>query len=154
MCAIHGKPFCTSARDAFNLLMRTFPRAVALNNITEFLLVLVKITISIEMGAMAYISIEEKLFNAMVPVVIVMIGTYIIASMFFGVFSMAIDTLFLCFRMYAFHLCCLFFVESFNISNCLLPLIRLNLVEDCEQNDGSEEKPYFMSTQLMKILGR
>lgn len=29
-----------------------------------------------------------------------------------------------------------------------------NLVEDCERNDGSEEKPYFMSTKLMKILGR
>lgn len=27
-------------------------------------------------------------------------------------------------------------------------------VEDCERNDGSEEKPYFMSKQLMKILGR
>lgn len=27
-------------------------------------------------------------------------------------------------------------------------------VEDCERNDGSEEKPYFMSKQLMKILGK
>lgn len=28
------------------------------------------------------------------------------------------------------------------------------LVEDCERNDGSAEKPYFMSKNLMKILGK
>ena len=27
-------------------------------------------------------------------------------------------------------------------------------VEDIERNDGSNEKPYFMSKQLMKILGK
>lgn len=27
-------------------------------------------------------------------------------------------------------------------------------VEDCERNDGTPEKPYFMSKQLMKILGK
>lgn len=27
-------------------------------------------------------------------------------------------------------------------------------VEDCERNDGSAEKPYFMSSGLMKILGK
>lgn len=157
MCAIHGKPFCTSARDAFNLLMRTFPRAVALNKITEFLFVLVKITMSIGMGAVAYIFIEDKSLYAVVSVVIVIIGTYIIASIFFGVFSMAVDTLFLCFRMYSFRLywcfcCCCFLFESFNIPNCTF--LFLNLVEDCERNDGSEEKPYFMSSQLMKMFGR
>lgn len=34
-------------------------------------------------------------------------------------------------------------------------LLNFNFsVEDCERNDGSEEKPYFMSKQLMKILGK
>lgn len=27
-------------------------------------------------------------------------------------------------------------------------------VEDSERNDGSEEKPYFMSKNLMRILGK
>lgn len=27
-------------------------------------------------------------------------------------------------------------------------------VEDCERNDGSPDKPYFMSKNLMKILGK
>lgn len=29
-----------------------------------------------------------------------------------------------------------------------------NLVEDCERNDGSPDRPYFMSKQLMKILNK
>ena len=49
-------------------------------------------------------------------------GTYFIASCFFSVYAMAVDTLFLCFLV------------------------------DLEQNDGSAEKPYFMSSNLMKIL--
>ena len=32
-----------------------------------------------------------------VPIIIIGIGTYIIASIFFGVYAMAVDTLFLCF---------------------------------------------------------
>lgn len=56
------------------------------------------------------------------PVIIITIGTFFIASAFFSVYSMAVDTLFLSF------------------------------LEDCERNDGSAEKPYFMSKDLMKIL--
>lgn len=56
------------------------------------------------------------------PVIIITIGTFFIASAFFSVYSMAVDTLFLSF------------------------------LEDCERNDGSAERPYFMSKDLMKIL--
>ncbi|XP_031621563.1 CTL-like protein 2 isoform X2 [Contarinia nasturtii] len=129
MCAIHGKPFCSSARDAFNLLMRNFLRVVALDKVTEFLFFLTKILITVGMGAVTYVYFtseryDDKLNYVQVPVVIVMFATYLIASVFFGVYSMCVDTLFLCF------------------------------LEDCERNDGSEEKPYFMSKQLMKILGK
>lgn len=41
---------------------------------------------------------DHNLHYNIVPVVIMMIGTYLIASIFFGVYSMAVDTLFLCFR--------------------------------------------------------
>ncbi|PZC79789.1 hypothetical protein B5X24_HaOG215778 [Helicoverpa armigera] len=52
------------------------------------------------------------------------VATYLICTIFFNVYAMAVDTLFLCF------------------------------LEDCERNDGSPEKPYFMSKNLMKILGK
>ncbi|GFO17743.1 choline transporter-like protein 2 [Plakobranchus ocellatus] len=49
------------------------------------------------------------------PIVIVVLGTYLITDSFFDVYSMAVDTIFLCF------------------------------LEDIERNDGSKERPYFMS---------
>lgn len=105
MCSIHGKPFCSSARDAFNLLMRNFLRVVALDKVTEFLFFLTKILVTLGMGATTYIYFTNEKYGVelhyvQVPVVIVMIGTYLIASVFFGVYSMAVDTLFLCFCMY------------------------------------------------------
>lgn len=103
MCAIHGKPFCTSARDAFNLLMRNFLRVIALDKVTEFLFFLTKVLITVGMGVATYFYFENDQFGVElhyvhVPVIIVMIGTYLIASVFFGVYSMAVDTLFMCFR--------------------------------------------------------
>ena len=53
-----------------------------------------------------------------------MIGTYFIASSFFGVYEMAVDTLFLCF------------------------------LEDLERNDGTPERPYFMGKGMQKVVGK
>merc|ERR1719290_867376 len=58
------------------------------------------------------------------PIVFIVIGSYFIASSFFKVYNMAVDTLFLCF------------------------------LEDLERNDGSVEKPYYMSRSLKQILGK
>jgi choline transporter-like protein 2/4/5 len=55
---------------------------------------------------------------------VVVIGSYFIASSFFGVYSMAVDTLFLCF------------------------------LEDLERNDGTPSRPYFMSKGLQRVFGR
>ncbi|XP_059622828.1 choline transporter-like 2 isoform X4 [Phlebotomus argentipes] len=129
MCAIHGKNFCASARDAFNLLMRNFLRVIALDKVTDFLFFMAKVLISAGMGVATHFFIKSPHSNlnlnyTFVPVIIVAIGSYLIASVFFSVYSMAVDTLFLCF------------------------------LEDTERNDGSPEKPYFMSKQLMRILGK
>ncbi len=51
----------------------------------------------------------------LLPVLMVVLGSYSIADVFFDVYEMAVDTVFLCF------------------------------LEDVERNDGSEERPYFMS---------
>jgi len=55
---------------------------------------------------------------------VIAIGAFVIASCFFSVYGMAVDTLFLCF------------------------------LEDLERNDGSAEKPYYMSKELKEILGK
>lgn len=105
------------------------------------------------MGATTYIYFTNEKYGVelhyvQVPVVIVMIGTYLIASVFFGVYSMAVDTLFLCFCMYKMP------DNSFYKLWLYKWISTFITVEDCERNDGSEEKPYFMSKQLMKILGK
>lgn len=129
MCAIHGKNFCSSAKDAFNLTMRNFLRVVTLDKVTDFLFFMSKLLITGGAGVATYFfllnnpSIIRLHYNA-VPTTIVAIIAFLVTSVFFSVYSMAVDTLFLCF------------------------------LEDIERNDGSAEKPYYMSKQLMRILGK
>lgn len=63
---------------------------------------LAKVLVTLGMGASAYFYAEAHLANKLnyiaVPIVIIMIGTYLIATVFFGVYTMAVNTLFLCFR--------------------------------------------------------
>ncbi|XP_067618052.1 choline transporter-like 2 [Eurosta solidaginis] len=129
MCAIHGKNFCSSAKDAFNLIMRNFLRVVAVDKVTDFLFFLSKVLLTGAAGVGTYYFVVHsphlvQLHYNAVPVTLVVLAAFIMTSVFFGVYSMAVDTLFLCF------------------------------LEDCERNDGSPEKPYYMSKQLMRILGK
>ncbi|KAG5894973.1 hypothetical protein JTB14_009705 [Gonioctena quinquepunctata] len=134
MCAVHGKNFCASAKDAFMLLMRNVIRVFVLDKVTDFLFFLSKLLLTMGVGAVAYVlfatDLTPKLIDnsgihyGLVPVVIIMVSTFLIATLFFSVYSMAVDTLFMCF------------------------------LEDSERNDGSSEKPFYMSKNLMKILGK
>ena len=65
---------------------------------------------------------EPDLNYYFVPVFLITIAVYFTASVFFSVYAMTVDTLFL---------------------SCLV---------DMEQNDGSREKPYYMSKSLRNIL--
>ena len=58
------------------------------------------------------------------PVVAITMGSYLVTTAFFSVYSMAVNTLFICF------------------------------LEDLERNDGSKERPYYMSRSLRQILGK
>lgn len=132
MCAIHGKNFCRSAKDAFFLLMRNILRVFVLDKVTDFLFFLSTLLLSFGAGAATYyffyhqkqLKLYRELNYIEVPVALLSVSTFCIASIFFGVYSMAVDTLFLCF------------------------------LEDCERNDGSPEKPYYMSKDLMKVFGK
>ncbi|XP_033827647.1 choline transporter-like protein 2 isoform X3 [Periophthalmus magnuspinnatus] len=132
MTAIYGKNFCTSARDAFLLLMRNMIRVAVLDKVTDFLLFLGKLLIVGLVGVFAFFFFSGRvkafentapnLHYYWVPIITVVIGSYLIANGFFSVYSMCVDTLFLCF------------------------------LEDLERNDGSAERPYLMPESLRKIL--
>uniref|UniRef100_A0A674CNY6 Choline transporter-like protein n=1 Tax=Salmo trutta TaxID=8032 RepID=A0A674CNY6_SALTR len=132
MVAIYGKSFCTSARDAFFLLMRNIIRVAVLDKVTDFLLFLGKLLIVGIVGICSFFffsgrikAVEQtapSLNYYWVPILTVVVGSYLIAHGFFSVYAMCVDTLFLCF------------------------------LEDLERNDGTAERPYFMSQNLLTIL--
>ncbi|XP_051243261.1 choline transporter-like protein 2 isoform X2 [Dicentrarchus labrax] len=132
MVAIYGKNFCTSARDAFFLLMRNMIRVAVLDKVTDFLLFLGKLLIVGLVGIFAFFFFSGRvkafentapnLHYYWVPIITLVIGSYLIAHGFFSVYAMCVDTLFLCF------------------------------CEDLERNDGSATRPYYMSSTLHEIL--
>jgi len=134
MIAIYGKNFCTSARTAFMLILKNIVRVFVLDQVTDFLLFIGKLVVIGGVGVLSFFFFSGQIPGLtdyvpttnyyFIPVIVVILGTYAIACAFFSVYEMAVDTIFLCF------------------------------LEDCERNDGSREKPYYMSKELMKILGK
>ncbi|KAK9535628.1 hypothetical protein VZT92_007999 [Zoarces viviparus] len=134
MVAIYGKNFCTAARDAFLLLMRNMIRVAVLDKVTDFLLFLGKLLIVGLVGIFAFFFFSGRvkafedtaphLHYYWVPILTVVVGSYLIAHGFFSVYAMCVDTLFLCF------------------------------LEDLERNDGSAERPYLMPESLRKVLNK
>merc|ERR1712083_1279683 len=106
---------------------------MGLDKVTDFLLLLGKLVVVggvavasfyVFSGRLQVVSTKIPQLNYYcVPIIIITLATYFIADIFFDVYEMAVDTLFLCF------------------------------LEDIERNDGTPEKPYFMSKDLRKILG-
>lgn len=134
MIAIYGKNFCTSAKDAFFLLMRNVVRVAVLDKVTDFLLFLGKLLISGSVGVLAFFFFTRKipviqeevpsLNYYWVPLLTVIFGSYLVAHGFFNVYAMCVDTLFLCFLV------------------------------DLERNNGSASRPYYMSSELRSILNK
>ncbi|XP_032971848.1 choline transporter-like protein 5 isoform X1 [Rhinolophus ferrumequinum] len=133
MIAIYGKNFCRSARDAFNLLIRNVLKVAVMDKVTDFVLILGKMLVTGCIGVLAFLLFTERLPILIegpslnyywVPLLTVVIGSYLVAHGFFSVYAMCIDTLFICF------------------------------CEDLERNDGSTEKPYFIAPTLHGILNK
>jgi len=126
MIAIYGYSFCEGARRGFELIASNFLRVSALNCVSGFLLFLGKLFVCMLTTLGAFIVFtrwnNEGVDEYILPLIVISILAYAIAVAFFGVFDMACDTLLLCF------------------------------CEDSERNDGSDEKPYFMSSTLQNIL--
>jgi len=138
MTAIYGKNFCTAAKDAFFLIMRNIVRVAVVDKVTDFIMFIGKLVVTAALVLLSFFFFNGTLGNYLtaikeyepelnyffVPIIVIAIGAFVIASCFFSVYGMAVDTLFLCF------------------------------LEDLERNDGSAEKPYYMSKELKEILGK
>ena len=145
MCAVKSSNFCKSARDAFNLLMRNLARVVVLDNMVTFLLFLGKMAIVIITGTVSYAAFSgyipafkedmPSLNFFYTPVIFIVLGSFLIACSFFSVYTMAVDTLFLRWA-------------TPSIPSIFSKTMSLSLLEDLERNDGSEQKPYYMSKGL------
>uniref|UniRef100_A0A674PNR6 Choline transporter-like protein n=1 Tax=Takifugu rubripes TaxID=31033 RepID=A0A674PNR6_TAKRU len=104
MMAIYGKSFCTSAREAFFLLMRNVVRVFVLDRVTDFLLFLGKLLVSGGIGVLGlflsrhipYVQEVPDLNFHWVPLLTVVAISYLIAHAFFSVYATCVDTLFLC----------------------------------------------------------
>lgn len=125
MCAITGRGFFSSASEAFGLITRNIIRVVVLDKVLDFLLFVGKFVLTFLLTAISFFVFSTKplgLTYPWVPTVIVALITWLITASFFGVYTAAVDTLFLSF------------------------------LKDGELNDGSQNKPYYMSHRLKYIL--
>ena len=115
--------------EAFSLIVNNAVRAFVMNKMVEFLLFMGKLVIIAGAGTTSFLvftgyfpeligggqwKIPALNYNY-TPIVCIVVGTYFIVSSFFNVYTMAVDTIFLCF------------------------------LQDLKQNEGTREKPYFMS---------
>jgi solute carrier family 44 (choline transporter-like protein), member 2/4/5 len=136
MVAIYGRNFCVSAFDALKLLLANPLRTLVLNGVTSFILLLGSLLISIGVGVLGFyffakqfyippalqVYLAPELHYYWLPLMAVIIGSFFIAKTFMSVFEMAVDTVFLC------------------------------ALKDLSIHDGTPEKPYFMSTKMLKIM--
>ena len=130
MTAIYGYNFCTGARKSFVLLTENAVRAVVLDKVADFVLFIGKLLVVVIVASVTYLLFSNQVTTALdihlnyhfVPMIIIILGTYAIATTFFSVYDMAVDTIFLCFLV------------------------------DLDKHDGSPDKPYFMNQDLMRIL--
>ena len=106
-------------------------RVTVLNGVVSFLLFLAQVVIVAGIGCLSYFVFAGRitvfkddiptLNYFLAPVVVIVMGSWFVAHSFMGVYAMAVDTVFLCF------------------------------LEDSERNDGSAERPYFMSRGLQRV---
>ncbi|KAL2079901.1 hypothetical protein ACEWY4_023694 [Coilia grayii] len=107
---------------------------VALDGVADVLLFFVKLTVTGIVGVLAFlvtsgiITVPHDIFQASklnytwVPVVVVVVGAYLIAQAFFSVYTTCVNTLFVCY------------------------------MDDLERNDGTVLRPYYITRNLMRIL--
>lgn len=98
--AMFGTPFCTSAREAFFLILRNIGRIGAVSYVSGAVLIIGKLFISsVTTGLSYYLMVEligEELVHVWGPTVLVFLIAYFISDMFLDVFEMGISTILQC----------------------------------------------------------
>jgi len=122
--AIEGKNFCSAARRAFGIIASNVLRVAAINSVGDFVLFLGKVGVMASTLAVGIVWFKriEGLHYYFAPVILVAIFAYVVAHCVLSIYEMVVDTLLLCF------------------------------CEDCQMNDGTPERPYFMSPSLMEYV--
>ncbi|EGG13327.1 solute carrier family 44 protein member 2 [Cavenderia fasciculata] len=124
MISIYGYSFCKGAKRGFELILSNVLRVAAVNMISGFLLFLGRVLITVMTVGIAFYALQrvDDLTFYVIPVILIGVIAYAIATGFMSVYDMTIDTMLLCF------------------------------CEDSSKNDGSAERPYFMSKRLKKFV--
>ncbi|XP_030004378.1 choline transporter-like protein 1 [Sphaeramia orbicularis] len=122
--AINSTSFCTSARDAFLILVENALRVAAINTVGDFVLFLGKVLIvscTAFAGVLA-LNYQREYTVWVLPLLIVCLFAYLVAHCFLSVFENVVDVLFLCFAV------------------------------DTKYNDGSPGREYYMDKALMEFV--
>nr|XP_057947616.1 choline transporter-like protein 1 [Doryrhamphus excisus] len=122
--AINSTSFCTSARDAFTILVENALRVAAINTVGDFVLFLAKVLI---VACTAFASVLALNYHReytvwVLPLLIICLFAYMVAHCFLSVFENVVDVLFLCFAV------------------------------DAKYNNGSPGREYFMDKSLMEFV--
>uniref|UniRef100_A0A8C2HKS4 Choline transporter-like protein n=1 Tax=Cyprinus carpio TaxID=7962 RepID=A0A8C2HKS4_CYPCA len=97
--AINSTSFCTSARDAFMILVENALRVATINTVGDFVLFLGKILIvacTAITGVLA-LNYQRDYTEWVLPLIIVCLFAFLVAHCFLSIFEIVVDVLFLCF---------------------------------------------------------
>lgn len=107
MIAMKGGSFCTSARQAFSLIVSNVARVSIVNGVSFFLLLLAKITITAGTCAAVFSATstndeymaggKSEISSPFAPVLVTALLAWFVSSSFMNVYDMAIDTILVCF---------------------------------------------------------
>jgi len=107
MTAISSYSFCEAAKEAFTLIATNVARMASVGIVSEILLFVLKIFVSLGTVALSYIlmdnvrvngvSVAGELNSLALPCALIFIIAYCIAQIFVEIFGMIISTLMLCF---------------------------------------------------------
>lgn len=122
--AIDGINFCSAAIKAFGILTSNVLRVAAINSIGAFVLFLGKVGVMAATCSVAVVWIRSipGVHYFAIPVFLISIFSFLIAHCFLSIYEMVVDALLLCF------------------------------CEDCQMNDGSPGREYFMNPSLMEFV--
>ncbi len=98
--AIRGDNFCYSACASVGLILSNAGRAAAMNLVGNFILLFGKICISLVTtgiaGLIIMYSYHDDISSTIMPLVIIFILSFAVATLFMELFETALDTMFLC----------------------------------------------------------